>query len=1363
MSKYIIQNMIKYEDFNHYSNVLEDIYELYYDKKKTQVDFKELYNSKYLMIVAEPGYGKTRLFKELVLKADDNDSKVFFIDSKQIKTSIEESIYKCKLIESNISEEKLQKKIYFCNKEDYNLDSKTIVCLDALDELPYSSLYSFFEQIEEFIFNNPKVKVFLSCRTHHLKKVEYNLSNLSFEFITLDIFYREQIFNYLENINISKSVLNEIKENIKLDSLFDFLSIPRFLYYFSELIQNKNVEEIVSLSRSEIFEDFIYRKINKERDKKYPESENHTIKRVLEELALVMKIFQVSQITKDDFFTIFKELNLGNIFTGKGLIEKLCDKSLLKDNIDYLEFENQEFLDYLASKELSRFEKVEQVFFDIAVEPHLKEVYTSWFYVMPFMLEQNSNMINVLLDFLENSSKRILQEEYFKILISTDSKFLEEKTRIRIFDLVFDYHRDHNQWIYSYSNKLIYFYDEKKHYKKISDLIEGDIEANNIRIRNSIDIIESLSKKELLRKEQIEFWKKNFLEWLALDVKKFKNLHRAIIHSCGTFVKNDFNWFKSIYFIFEKGIEVQYEYSSACFEIAPNDIFSIDVYFNCEKQFNQNKIENISRIDNNIEFICSVNNKDGIKYILKKLTSSDAEEYLKYIFNNKYKSKFQDDLKQLILNIKNNLDNESIKLLKLLLMKLLNLKIRYEEHSKYLFQQIFEILIKKNNKFIFSFMDEIYELYKNEKIFFSEFQYLIAEELSKYFKEKNFNNIYKKLKSFDFEEKDVKGLIFRIFFNEKVDKKVKKKIGEIYKKELEEIEIKRTKSEIKRKKDDKNRQRGLFRQWEYKLEPEPEKFISDLFSFFINNKETLQKYDKFEVNRKRTIQLAKSVIKNNNPLNGKVETTGSTSTIFGVTFYKDAIELLYKENIEFSETEQSLVDNVFRYLPFDINSDYESTLKLAKNPSRQAVKDILDVYSGKREDDLEIYNPKNFLEIYKQTNLKEAEQILLKMLENPDMDEYIRKKIINVLPKDILTSKYIHSYIEQKGESDVLYEKLMITLIKNFNDNEAIIKAFEIIIKKAKETEVPEYKTNLFGTVLELERGYSNELALELTQVDYDIEEDKKLLELALDLRNKNKTINGYFLEELVFRHIKYLSHKKTFEPLIEIEKFLQEKSSHKNLYSFEYRFKELKQIYLDNLSKPKHIMESIKSYKKSKENEYISVNSPLHLLEIVKDAISNEIRNWIEVEGAYKHIGELAKKDKNTNAEDFIQKTITTQMELALLKRGLRYTDIKIKREEQTLDDKRADFTINYGFIGQILLELKLSHNSESKSNLKAGRDYKEKLNKYIGATNSNFGLFIIFNTQEDKRLFNKQIEGLVKLYEKDENIFVLGINCIS
>ena len=119
MNNYIVQNMIKYLNLEHFSQIFNNDYTSYFDERKTEPDFDVLYNSKYLMFVAEPGYGKTRLFKELVLKANENSVKVFFIDAKQIKNSIKESIEKCKVLESNISEEKLQKKIYFCNNQDY--------------------------------------------------------------------------------------------------------------------------------------------------------------------------------------------------------------------------------------------------------------------------------------------------------------------------------------------------------------------------------------------------------------------------------------------------------------------------------------------------------------------------------------------------------------------------------------------------------------------------------------------------------------------------------------------------------------------------------------------------------------------------------------------------------------------------------------------------------------------------------------------------------------------------------------------------------------------------------------------------------------------------------------------------------------------------------------------------------------------------------------------------------------------------------------------------------------------------------------------------------------------------------------------
>ena len=447
-----------------------------------------------------------------------------------------------------------------------------------------------------------------------------------------------------------------------------------------------------------------------------------------------------------------------------------------------------------------------------------------------------------------------------------------------------------------------------------------------------------------------------------------------------------------------------------------------------------------------------------------------------------------------------------------------------------------------------------------------------------------------------------------------------------------------------------------------------------------------------------------------------------------------------------------------RYLPFNINSEYESTLKLAKNPSPEAIEDILDVYSGKREDDLRIYHPKNFIEFYKISKIKEAEPILIQMLNDDEIDKYIRKLIFDSLPKEVLSKDILNEKKCKKGENDEFYELILIKLIYDFKDSEAFIKVLTILENRGMNTVLPDKQEYLMDTELDTK----NEFIRDFIKLDYSLNYDKLFLRNAIKLREEKKYLNANYFEEIVNMHLNILVNKKSFEPIIEIEKFIQENNSEKHLNHFEYKFKELKEIYLNSLTKPKHIMEAIKTYKKSKENEYITVNSSLHLLEIVKDCISNEIRNWIENEGAYKHIRELAKKDTNTNAEDFIQKTIKTQIELALVKKGLRHADIKIKREEQTLNDKRADFTINYGFIGQVLLELKLSHNSESKANQKNGKDYKEKLIKYIDATSSDYGLFIIFNTQENKIDFEKQIEKLIKLYENKENIFVLGINCL-
>jgi len=192
--------------------------------------------------------------------------------------------------------------------------------------------------------------------------------------------------------------------------------------------------------------------------------------------------------------------------------------------------------------------------------------------------------------------------------------------------------------------------------------------------------------------------------------------------------------------------------------------------------------------------------------------------------------------------------------------------------------------------------------------------------------------------------------------------------------------------------------------------------------------------------------------------------------------------------------------------------------------------------------------------------------------------------------------------------------------------------------------------------------------------------------------------------------------------------------------------------------------------YKDILDNGLLPISSPLDLFEVVKEIWDKDIRTWIESEGAYKFVSELAKKEKNTNAEDFIQKSIEAKIESGFYKRGYKEKTFIIKREEQLIDDKRLDFTISYPPFGSIVIELKLAHNAEVKFKqnneaMKKAEEYIPKLKQYIKGSKSNFALFVIFNVEEDtnQKSFNEQIDKLKELYKEHNDIDIIGLNCVK
>jgi len=200
-------------------------------------------------------------------------------------------------------------------------------------------------------------------------------------------------------------------------------------------------------------------------------------------------------------------------------------------------------------------------------------------------------------------------------------------------------------------------------------------------------------------------------------------------------------------------------------------------------------------------------------------------------------------------------------------------------------------------------------------------------------------------------------------------------------------------------------------------------------------------------------------------------------------------------------------------------------------------------------------------------------------------------------------------------------------------------------------------------------------------------------------------------------------------------------------------------------IGKPTNVNECIQKYNKLKTQQYLEIATPFDLNEKVKDVIDTDLRRWVQSEGAYSFIvGDKVFDAKKQNYENLIQKTIKAQIENAFLKKGF---EVNIIREPQLLDYKRTDFLISYGFIGPILLEAKLSTNTDlvgSQRELENKQSYKSLI-KYMKGYNVPFGIFLVFDNKKRTIIekWETHFEKIRNAYQKIDNVTVLGLECIS
>lgn len=1294
-----------------------------------------------LIVLAEPGMGKTELLNRIVENSVDNKFESILIDLKSIDLSL--------TLKGNIILKSTQSDINKTSNFKLKDSNKVIICFDALDEVQPAKLLSVHDKIKSFMNEFPKVKSIITCRNHYFNNFEDLFTGIKYKFLGVYPFYRDQVYDYLNKNSYSKDEIDLVFKNYFNNNRQSIIQTPRYLCLLVEYLKEEVMSSLTTVKRTDIFEHFISNKLKKESSITKSQN-NHLHQRILEKLALIMEINQINRISKDDLMTIFEEVS-GNLtipIQSQSFLNDFFNKSLLKNNIDFIEFDNTEFQEYLAAKCLSRFGKLEQSLFDLAVKKEINEIYPSWFNVLNYLIELKIELLKPILDFGLNSNE-IVDKEFFQLITNANVDLLSNVDKCHIFEIVYKYYQKNKLTIEPELERNLSYYYQSSNQQLLIESIEQNYKSdynNHIIIRNTFSIVFNVIERGKFTKGDITYWKKKAFD-IIIDKEANKYLKKDLIY----IVKylNDKNILKELKQFWEnEDQDFKESLLRICIELDPNN--DVTVEFIIKALNNKYSLTSYG--------ISQINSNEMLKKFFNKLNSH-------YLLIQKFYEVLDNKSKLKILNnIKEVADTSLISILEDFIINGYKVK-----NNSYMNITGFQIDIAKlisqfNRLFVFRLLNDLSD---SKEVH----QYQLPNLYSKILKKAQIKNfIIKCRKIYKDDNIAMHTLMSAYSKNDYKLKSVYEEGRKYFPKEYKIYEADKRKYE--------NLQKNHDNIVELKLTKDFKKFL-DLSStgyfydyLFINYSRDSIIIDK-SLSRKdklKMISLVTHVLKTFNPLTSglkiiKAENSSINYNIHRwINPYGECILCADLLGIEIGDFKQ----NIINYIPFSYENHLKSIFNLIKSITPNEFDPIMNVYDNKK-DDLWRFMTDNFFRVVEKYNIKAALPIVKKFIffENHHLKQrsfdYRSQALIlcESLEPNIKLLKSVFFKFKNDTESQLLINTANSLLISNHNNIEAIKWRMKTIINRAFPYNRVRKSSVVYTPTSNESELREKRFASPLMNVN-DIKFEKLYLDFfeksfIIQKRGNKFEVYGHYIRDIVLKYYDNLKCYRSFEPLNNLEKKII-KYENEDGYGWLFdNLRNLKRQYIEYIGKPDTIIESVKKYNSVKNIQYENISTSKDLLELIVKIIKNELNNWIKGEGL-KIISSLKSNGKFN--ETSLQKILKIKFENLLLKNGLRKDDISIHRESQLLDDKRTDFLIGYGFIKPILIELKLSSNTDLIGNkLDAKKSYKN-LKQYILDYSVDFGILLVFECKN--RNYSLWIEHFNKIngfYKKIPGVIVLGI----
>ena len=211
-SEYILPNLRenKKPTLSNYIDLSSSRKQSFFDET---LNFDDLKKKKRLFIIGEPGFGKSRLMKQLYDSFEKQKNKCCFTDLKDVNNQKHINLYIEEKIKENSRRKNSRSNINdFKSTRGFKLKNLKSVVLffDGLDEVHPDVAPMLLDGIQNIAETYPLIKIFLTCRTHHVSRYKNQLYGFDFHCAELQPFTDDQTIKFLKENNNSLKKLSKI-------------------------------------------------------------------------------------------------------------------------------------------------------------------------------------------------------------------------------------------------------------------------------------------------------------------------------------------------------------------------------------------------------------------------------------------------------------------------------------------------------------------------------------------------------------------------------------------------------------------------------------------------------------------------------------------------------------------------------------------------------------------------------------------------------------------------------------------------------------------------------------------------------------------------------------------------------------------------------------------------------------------------------------------------------------------------------------------------------------------------------------------------------------------------------------------------